>query len=95
MTNTEINHQTALAFFEAFKKLPDEVRIELKKMIGSVRSKNQTPFKNETDYLFRNEDSKKTLLKSMKNIQDKQAIVSYSPYEWADFTKRTLEKIGE
>jgi fatty acid/phospholipid biosynthesis enzyme len=91
MANMNYTHQTALAFFEAFKRLPSEVKEEIEILIAQSRVKSKKT--DETAYLLRNKNSKASLQKAIENVDNRQNLVEYSPEEWDNFVKQTLQKI--
>ncbi len=92
MEESVLIHQTAQAFYAAFKKLPMAVREEFKAMIETpIRSKKKK-YDNDTEYLMRNEASRTALLKSVQNVKEKKNLTTYTPEEWEQFVAQTILK---
>ncbi|PWK27976.1 hypothetical protein LV89_01383 [Arcicella aurantiaca] len=95
MEESVLIHQTAQAFYAAFKKLPSAVREEFKAMIETPIGSKKKKYANDTEYLMRNEASKTALLKSIQNVKEKKNLTTYTPEEWETFVKQTIEKANQ
>ena len=93
MENSVSPHQVAEAFYAAFKKLPLVVREEVKTMIETPVRTKKKKYADDTEYLMRNEASRKDLLHSIKEVKEGKNLISYTPQEWDKYVADTLSKI--
>ncbi len=94
MADISITHQTALAIYEGFKRLPLEVRKEVEVLILKTK-KSKRVFLDDTDYLLRDENNIQSIKKSIENVDLQRNLTEYSPDEWNVFVNETLQKVSK